>query len=83
MNIDWFHRPKRCERESSEMASSAAAPVALIPAAHKLTRVNWEQLREIASKVQEALDAHGAHAHDDYAYVCVTFSHSRTTHSDC
>ncbi|GAB9467725.1 N-terminal xaa-pro-lys n-methyltransferase 1 isoform x1 [Globisporangium polare] len=48
------------------MASSAAA---LIPAAHKLTRVNWEQLREIASKVQEALDAHGAHAHDDYATV--------------
>lgn len=54
------------------MASSAAA---LIPAAHKLTRVNWEQLREIASKVQEALDAHGAHAHDDYAYVlhCLQF----------
>lgn len=63
------------------MASSEAAPVALIPAAHKLTRVNWEQLRDIAGKVQEALDAHGAHTHDNYAYVLYWLSHSFSTRS--
>lgn len=41
----------------------------LIPAARRRTRVDWDELRAVAQQVQADLDAHGAAAHDEYAYV--------------
>ncbi|KAF1319863.1 N-terminal xaa-pro-lys n-methyltransferase 1 isoform x1, partial [Globisporangium splendens] len=54
---------------SAATATPSSSGMALIPAATKLTRVDWEELRYISVIVQQALDDAGADEHDEYSTV--------------